>query len=218
MEPIFQNRSQAGKALAASVAHSVNDPNVLVLGLPRGGVPVAYEIARKLDAELDVFTVRKLGLPGQEELAIGAIASGGVRVLNEFLVAELQLSSALIDRIAQREQTELERREQIYREGRLRIPVQGRSVILVDDGLATGASMKAAAKALRIEQPERIIVAVPVAAQQTCDEFRMEVDEIICLHTPAPFLGVGMWYKDFSQTTDAEVQTYLEEAARSPHH
>src|SRR4051794_3843623 len=184
MEPIFRDRKQAGKALAQRVAESVTAGNILVLGLPRGGVPVA---------------------------------SGGVQVLNESLVRELQLSPSLITRIAQREQIELERREQLYREGRPRIPVQHRNIILVDDGLATGASMKAAAKALRTEHPARIIVAVPVAARQTCDEFRAEVDEIICLHTPAPFLGVGMWYEDFSQTTDAEVQCCLEQAARSRH-
>jgi putative phosphoribosyl transferase len=218
MEPIFRDRKQAGKALAQRVAESVTAGNILVLGLPRGGVPVAYEIAQVLKAELDVFIVRKLGLPGQEELAIGAIASGGVQVLNESLVRELQLSPSLITRIAQREQNELERREQLYREGRPRIPVQHRTLTLVDDGLATGASMKAAAKALGTEHPARIIVAVPVAAQQTCDDFRADVDEIICLHTPAPFLGVGMWYEDFSQISDAEVQCCLEQAARSPHH
>ena len=215
MTPIFHDRNEAGKALAERVARSVREGNALVLGLPRGGVPVAYEIAQFLNAELDVFLVRKLGLPGQEELAIGAIASGGVRVLNESLVAELQLSPLMIERIAERERIELERRERLYRKGRPRVPVQGRTVVVVDDGLATGATMKAAAKALRVEQPKRITVAVPVAAQQICDEFQMEVDEIICLHTPARFRGVGMWYEDFSQTTDQQVQWCLEQAARN---
>src|SRR4051795_1079955 len=167
MEPMFRNRADAGRALADLVRRSIPEPNPLILALPRGGAPVGFEVAHALQAELDVFLVRKLGLPGQEELAIGAIASGGVRVLNESLVRELQLSPSLITRIAQREQIELERREQLYREGRPRIPVQYRTVILVDDGLATGATMKAAAKAVRTEHPARIIVAVPVA---TCDD------------------------------------------------
>jgi len=214
MEPIFENRIEAGRALSPRIAQSIRDRNALVLGLPRGGVPIAFEVAVALDAELDVFIVRKLGLPGKEELAIGAIASGGVRVLNEALIAELQLSPSLIDSIAEREQQELERRQQLFRAGRPRVPVAGRTVIVVDDGIATGASMKAAAQALRTQGPGRILVAVPIAAQQSCAEFRMEVDEIICLHTPALFVGVGMWYRDFSQTSDQEVQQYLEVAAR----
>src|SRR3954465_10217921 len=161
MKPIFRDRKQAGKALAQRVAESVTAGNILVLGLPRGGVPVAYEIARRLEAELDVFIVRKLGLPGHEELAIGAIASGGVRVLNESLVRELQLSPSLITRIAQREQIELERRDELYRGGRPRFPAQPGDIILVDDGLGAGVSMKATAKALRTERPTGIIVAVP---------------------------------------------------------
>jgi len=212
-QAIFRDRTGAGKVLAELVARSVPDGSPVVLALPRGGVPVAYEVARALGAELDVFLVRKLGLPGQEELAIGAVATGGVRVLNTHLVAELQLSPNLIDQIAAREEQELKRREDLYREGRPRIPVQGRTVILVDDGLATGASMKAAAQALRREGPDRIIVAVPVAAEQTCDEFRMQVDAIVCAHTPEPFMGVGIWYTDFSQTTDQEVQNLLTDAA-----
>src|SRR3954470_23138819 len=214
MEPTFRDRKQAGKALAQRVAESVTARNILVLGLPRGGVPVAYEIAQRLEAELDVFIVRKLGLPGHEELAIGAIASGGVRVLNEALIAELQLSPSLIDCIAESEQDELERRQQLFRGARPRVPVAGRTVIVVDDGLATGASMKAAAQALRTQGPGRIVVAVPIAAQQSCLELRMEVDEVICLHTPSLFVGVGMWYRDFSQTSDQEVERYLEVAAR----
>jgi putative phosphoribosyl transferase len=211
---LFQDRVDAGKKLAERVVARVHDPDALVLGLPRGGVPVAFQVARVLHAELDVFLVRKLGLPGQEELAIGAIASGGVRVLNESLLAELQLSPTVVEQIAKREEQELKRREEIYREGRPAQPVQGRVVIIVDDGLATGASMKAAAQAVRLQGPKRLIAAVPVAALETCSEFRMTVDEIICAYTPQPFLSVGMWYEDFSQTTDEEVQRLLEQAAR----
>jgi putative phosphoribosyl transferase len=162
-----------------------------------------------LHAELDVFLVRKLGLPGQEELAVGAIASGGVRVLNESLLAELQLSPKLVDQITAKEQRELKRREELYRDGRAPRPISGRTIILVDDGLATGASMKAAAHAVRLQRPKKLIVAVPVAAKETCDEFPADVDDIICAYTPQPFLSVGMWYEDFSQTTDKEVQRLL---------
>lgn len=213
-EPIFRDRVHAGKKLAEYVMNRVRERDVLVLGLPRGGVPVAFEVARALHTELDVFIVRKLGLPGQEELAIGAIASGGVRVLNESLLVELQLSPKLIDQIAVREEQELSRREQLYRQGRPACPVRGRTVILVDDGLATGASMKAAAKAVRLQSPKRVIAAVPVAARESCDQFRMDVDEIMCAYAPAMFLSVGMWYEDFSQTTDEEVRRLLEQAAQ----
>jgi putative phosphoribosyl transferase len=218
MEPIFENRIEAGKALSARVAQSIRDRNALVLGLPRGGVPIAFEVAVALDAELDVLIVRKLGLPGKEELAIGAIASGDVRVLNQALIAELQLSPSLIDCIAEGAQKELERRQQLFRGGRPRVPAAGRTVIVVDDGLATGASMKAAVQALGTQGPRRIVVAVPIAAQQSCLELRMEVDEVICLHTPSLLVGVGMWYRDFSQTSDQEVQQYLEIAARRLRH
>ncbi|HEX4749015.1 MAG TPA: phosphoribosyltransferase [Bryobacteraceae bacterium] len=211
-EPIFRNRVDAGKKLAKHVADRLHEPDILVLGLPRGGVPVASEVARVLHAELDVFLVRKLGLPGQEELAIGAIASGGVRVLNESVIEELQLAPKLIEHIAKREEQELKRREQLYRNGRPARPVHGRAVMLVDDGLATGASLKAAARAIRLQGPRRVIAAVPVAAKETCDEFRTEIDEMICAYTPQPFLAVGMWYEDFSQTTDEEVQRILEQA------
>lgn len=216
-QPIFRDRVDAGKKLAAHVIRRVHDRNILVLGLPRGGVPVAFEVAQALHAELDLFLVRKLGLPGQEELAIGAIASGGVRVLNEPLVEELQLAPTLIDHIAKREEQELKRREELYRQGRLARPIQGRTVILVDDGLATGASMKAAAQAVRLQGPKRLIAAVPVAARETCDDLRTDVDEIICAYTPQPFLAVGMWYADFSQTTDEEVQHLLEQTPRQQH-
>ncbi|HEX4810602.1 MAG TPA: phosphoribosyltransferase [Bryobacteraceae bacterium] len=210
IEPIFRDRIEAGNALAKRVADSVHDRDVLVLALPRGGVPVGFQVAQALHAELDVFLVRKLGLPGQEELAIGAIASGGIRVLNEALIAELQLSPKLIEQIAAREERELKVREELYREGRPPLSVRDRTIILVDDGLATGASMKAAARAIRMQSAKRIIVAVPVAAKQTCNEFRMDVDQIICAYTPEPFLAVGVWYEDFSQTTEQEVQKLLE--------
>jgi putative phosphoribosyl transferase len=210
VEPIFRDRRDAGRVLAERVSSAIHDSESLVLALPRGGVPVGFEVARALRSELDIFLVRKLGLPGQEELAIGAIASGGVRVLNEALISELQLSRDLIDQITAREGRELKRREDLYREGRPALPVRDRAIILVDDGLATGATMKAASRALRSQAPKHIIVAVPVAAQETCNEFRLDVDEIVCAYTPTPFVAVGMWYEDFSQTTDEEVQRLLE--------
>jgi putative phosphoribosyl transferase len=214
VEPIFQDRADAGRKLAERITSSMKGSDAVVLGLPRGGVPVAFEVARALEAELDIFLVRKLGLPSQEELAIGAIASGGVRVLNKALVRELQLSQSLIDSIAAREERELKRREELYREGRPAVRVRNRTAILVDDGLATGASMRAACQALRLQAPKRIVVAVPVAATETCNEFRADVDEVVCAFTPSPFLAVGIWYQDFSQTTDDEVQWLLEHAQR----
>ncbi len=212
--PLFRDRSDAGRALAARLISSVSDQNPLILALPRGGVPVAFEAAKALHAELDIFLVRKLGVPGHEELAIGALASGGVRILNEALIADLRLSQKAIEDVTSREQVELERREKLYRAGRPAIPVRDRTVVLIDDGLATGASMKAASRALRAEGPRRLIVAVPVAAHQTCDELRGEVDQVVCVETPDPFLAVGIWYEDFQQTTDEEVQLLLERAAR----
>lgn len=189
---------------------------LLVLGLPRGGVPVAYEVARELDAPLDVFLVRKLGVPGHEELAMGAIASGGTRVLNERVLALTTIPDEIIARVAAEEQRELERRERAYRGDRPTLDVRGATVILVDDGLATGSTMRAAAAALRQQQPDQLVVAVPVAAAETCNEFRSEVDEMICIMTPEPFHGVGMWYDDFSQTTDDEVRRLLAAARRPP--
>lgn len=189
---------------------------LLVLGLPRGGVPVAYEVARELDAPLDVFLVRKLGVPGHEELAMGAIASGGTRVLNERVLALTTIPEEIIARVAAEEQRELERRERAYRGDRPTLDVRGATVILVDDGLATGSTMRAAAAALRQQQPDQLVVAVPVAAAETCNEFRSEVDEMICIMTPEPFHGVGMWYDDFSQTTDDEVRRLLAAARRPP--
>ena len=210
----FRDRAEAGRILAEAVAASVSDASSLVLALPRGGVPVAFEVARALNAPLDVFLVRKLGFPRREELAIGAIASGGVRVLTRDLIDELRVSEQLIDRITAVEKRELERREELYRENRPAIPVQGRTIILVDDGLATGASMLAGVRALRPQGPKRLVVAVPVGAPETCQQFRSEVDQIICVATPEPFGAVGEWYADFSQTTDDEVRKLLEEAAR----
>ena len=191
---------------------------MIVLALPRGGVPVAYEVARALKAPLDIFIVRKLGLPGHEELAIGAIASGGVRVLNDDIVQALKIPQTMIDTVTGREQQELERRERAYRGDRPGPEMRGRTVILIDDGLATGASMRAAVAALRLQNPARIVVGVPTAAPQTCEALRPEVDEIVCAMTPEPFYGVGRWYEDFSQTTDEEVRALLEEATRQLQH
>jgi putative phosphoribosyl transferase len=212
MEPMFRNRADAGRALADLVRWSIPDPNPLILALPRGGVPVGFEVAHALQAELDVFVVRKLGLPGQEELAIGAIASGGVRVLNESLIWDLRLSPHLIERITAEAEAELQRREELYRRGRPALAVRGRTVILVDDGLATGATMKAASAALRAQGPTRIIVAVPVAAKEIFEEFRTTATGIVCLYTPKQFTSVGVWYEDFSQTSDEEVEHLLERA------
>jgi putative phosphoribosyl transferase len=191
---------------------------VVVLALPRGGVPVAFEVAEYLDAALDIFLVRKLGVPGHEELALGAIASGGVRVLNEDVIHMTRLSNQLIDTIAYREQHELERREQAYRQGRAPLEVDGQITILVDDGLATGATMLAAARAVRKLRPHRLVVAVPVGAQETCNAFAREVDEIVCAEMPRPFQAVGLWYEDFSQTTDDEVRDLLARASRDHAH
>src|SRR5215207_5776383 len=206
---IYRNRTEAGKYLATKLATYANRDDVLVLALPRGGVPVAYEVAKELGASLDVFLVRKLGIPGHEELAMGAIATGGVRVLNDDVVEYLRIPSGVIDSVAADELQELERRERAYRGNRPEPEVRGKTVILVDDGLATGSTMRAAAAALRQQDPARIVVAVPVSAPETCDEYRMGVDEIICAATPKRFYGVGRWYRDFSQTTDDEVRELL---------
>lgn len=211
---IFRDRHDGGQQLAAKLKKYANRPDVLVLALPRGGVPVAYEVAKQLGVPLDIFLVRKLGVPGYEELAMGAIASGGVRVINEDVVRYMDIPGEVIDAVAADEQRELERRERAYRDGRLPPDVKGRVVILIDDGLATGSTMRAAAAALRKQGPASIVVAVPVAAPQTCDEFRNEVDEIVCAVTPEPFRGVGLWYEDFSQTTDEEVRDLLARATQ----
>jgi putative phosphoribosyl transferase len=209
----FADRRDAGRVLASLVG-AISDKNLLVLALPRGGVPVGFEVAAGLGAPLDVFVVRKLGMPGEEELALGAIASGGVRVLNRELIDYLEVSEELLDSITTRERLELERRERLYREGRPALPIQNRSVVLVDDGLATGASMLAAARSLR-SRAKQITVVVPVAAKQTCEEFEKEVDRIICAATPEPFISVGQWYEDFSPTADEEVRRLLQESART---
>lgn len=205
----FADRRQAGKKLANQLASYANRSDVLVLALPRGGVPVAFEVARALRAPLDVFLVRKLGVPGHEELAMGAIATGGVRVLNEDVTSQMQISSSAIDEVAGREEQELKRRERLYRGERAAPSAQGRTVILIDDGLATGSTMRAAATALRKMQPSKIIVGVPVAAAETCADLRNEVDEVVCGATPEPFIAVGAWYSDFEQTSDEEVRELL---------
>ena len=215
---IFRDRRDAGRQLAARLTRYADRTDVLVLALPRGGVPVAYEVAKALKAPLDVFLVRKLGVPGHEELAMGAIASGGVRVLNEDLVDYLRIPDEVIDAVAAVEQRELERRERAYRDDRPPPDVKDRIVILVDDGLATGSTMRAAAAALRLQKPRRIVVAVPVSSAETCEELRSEVDEIVCAVTPEHFQGVGLWYEDFSQTSDEEVRELLKRATQQQHH
>ncbi len=212
---VYKNRFEAGNVLAERLNNYAHRPDVLVLGLPRGGVPVAYAVAERLGTPLDVFIVRKLGVPGHEELAMGAIASNGVKVLNEDVVVALNIRSSVIDQVAAVEQQELQRREREYRDDRPRPDVRGKTVILVDDGLATGSTMRAAVQALRPHLPARIVVAVPVAPPDVCDEFRHLVDEIICAITPEPFYGVGLWYEDFSQTTDEEVRNLLRESERA---
>ena len=209
----FRNRTEAGQLLARKLRRYADRPDIIVLALPRGGVPVANEVAKALRAPLDVFLVRKLGVPGQEELAMGAIATGGVRVLNEDVVRALKIPQSVIDSVAAQEAPELERRERLYRGDRPAPDVNGRTVILVDDGLATGSSMRAAVAALRQKNPRRIVVAVPIAAAATCREFEAEVDEIVCYQTPEPFYSVGLWYEDFSQTTDEEIRQLLEHSS-----
>jgi predicted phosphoribosyltransferase len=206
---LFRDRREAGRLLAAKLTAYANRPDVIVLALPRGGVPVADEVARALGAPLDVFVVRKLGVPGSEELAMGAVATGDVRVLNDQLVNRLGIPDHLIDAVAVREGQELARRERLYRGGRPPLDVRDRTVILVDDGLATGATMHAAIAALRQLGPARIVVAVPTASPETCEEMRAEVDDVICAITPEAFQAVGRWYQDFAQTTDEEVQDLL---------
>jgi len=209
MPRAFRDRSEAGRRLADALRHLAGRPDVLVLGLPRGGVPVASEVARALRAPLDVFVVRKLGVPGNRELAFGAIASGGVRVLNEPMAIGLRLPPAVIDAVSAAEREELTRRERAYRGDAPPLDVAGKTVVLVDDGLATGASMRAAVVALRARGPARIVVAVPTAAPEACDDFRDEVDELVCAETPAHFTAVGERYDDFRDTSDEEVRTLL---------
>lgn len=209
---VFRNRKEAGQRLARALAAYAHRPDVLVLALPRGGVPVGFEVAHALGAPLDVFLVRKLGLPGHEELAMGAVATGGLRVLNRDVVELARVDPELIDQVTREEQHELARREQAYRGDHPAPPVEGRTVILVDDGLATGSTMEAAVRALRQRQPARIVVAVPTAPRETCRALRAVADDVVCLTTPEPFHAVGAWYRDFSQTSDEEVRTLLAEA------
>lgn len=206
----FRDRTEAGQMLAVQLREYAHRPDVIVLALPRGGVPVGYEIAKALNVPLDVFIVRKLGVPGCEELAMGAIATGGVRVLNEDVVTTLRVRDEVIDMVAAAEQRELERRERLYRGDRPPPPVRGRTVILVDDGIATGATIRAAAAALYQQLPARLIVAAPVAAPATCAELSAEVDELTCVMTPEPFYAISLWYEDFSPMTDEEVRECLE--------
>jgi predicted phosphoribosyltransferase len=206
---LFRDRRDAGRRLAAQLLDFAGQEGVTVLALPRGGVPIGFEIARALSAPFDVFVVRKLGVPGHEELAMGAIASGGARVVDRRVTHALRIPAEVLEEVACREQRELERSEITYRHGRPLVPVRDRIVILVDDGLATGSSMRAAVAALRDRQPDRIVVAVPVGSRQTCHELRNEVDEVRCLATPEPFRGVGIWYDHFEQTSDDEVRRLL---------
>ena len=210
---IFRDRTEAGQVLASKLTKYLNQVNTVILALPRGGVPVAYEIGKELGLPVDIFVVRKLGVPGHEELAMGAIASGGVRHINRDVVDQLRIDSETIDVASRREQKEIERREQLYRGQRPPVDVRNKTVILVDDGLATGSTMRAAIAALRQHRPARIVVAVPAAAPQTCSEIAAEVDEIICAATPEPFYAVGQWYQEFSQTTDEEVRDLLARAS-----
>ena len=212
----FKDRAEAGRFLAQKLVQYADRPDVIVLALPRGGVPVAYEVAQTLKAPLDVFVVRKLGVPGFEECAVGAIASGGIRVLNERVVSYLHIPAEVVDEITAMAFSELERRERLYRGTRAPMDVTGQTVILVDDGLATGSTMRAAVKALRKKNPKKIVVAVPVGERETCDSFKKEVDTIaVCAITPEPFQAVGLWYRNFSQTTDAEVQQLLRMAQQT---
>jgi putative phosphoribosyl transferase len=212
----FKDRVDAGRKLAKELSKYANRSDVLILALPRGGVPVAFEVAKELNVKMDVFIVRKLGVPGNEELAMGAIASDNIRVLNEDVVRSFQIPERVIDMVAENELRELERREHAYRGDRSKPEVSGSIVILIDDGLATGATMRAAAAALKTKNPAKIVVAVPTAARDTCEFFGREVDEVICVTTPEPFYGVGAWYGDFSQTTDKEVCELLEKARALP--
>lgn len=209
-DALFEDRRDAGRVLAERLAHLQGHEDVLVLALPRGGVAVGYEVARALHAELDVFIVRKLGYPGHEEYAMGAIASGGVRVMNPD--PAIHVSQRELEEVVRREESELVRREHLYRGTRAPVQAAGRTVVVVDDGLATGATMRAAVAAIRKLGPERLIVAVPVGAEETCRQLRLEADEVVCAHMPSPFQAVGLWYRDFPQSGDDEVSRYLEQA------
>lgn len=209
---LFANRQQAGQALAIRLRHYANASNTIVLGMPRGGVPVAFEVAAALGLPLDVFVVRKLGVPGHEEFAFGAIASGGIRIVDPHVVRWARLKGLEIERVTQAEREELERRERVYRRGQPPLNVAGQTVILVDDGIATGSSVRAAIRALRQTSSACVILAIPVAPASTCDELEREVDELVCLETPEPFYSVGQFYADFSEVSDEEVVELLERA------
>ena len=213
----FRDRVDAGRVLARGLEEFRDKPDVLVLALPRGGVPVGFEVARELGAPLDVFVVRKLGMPGHEEYAIGAIATGGVRIINEEAIRAFGVTNAEIEAVTAEERVELERRERRYRDGRPFPDIAGKTVILVDDGLATGSTMRAAVEALRLEKPARLVVAVPTAAPETCREIAELVDDMLCAMTPEPFYAVGLWYDDFGQTTDEEVHDLLAISAGATH-
>ncbi|HEX9011999.1 MAG TPA: phosphoribosyltransferase [Anaerolineaceae bacterium] len=208
----FEDRTEAGLLLARELAEYTNRPEVVVLALPRGGVMVGAEVALALHAPLDVLLVRKLGVPGQEELAMGAIASGGIRIVNDDILGELQISRAVLEEVTRAEQAELVRREAAYRENHPPLPLAGKTVLLIDDGLATGASMYAAIQAVRERRPRRIVVAVPVAAPESCRFFSALVDQMVCMMTPTQFHGVGAWYEDFSQVSDETVKNLLARA------
>jgi predicted phosphoribosyltransferase len=216
----FRDRTDAGRILAGSLRHLAGRPDVVVLGLPRGGVPVAYEVATALGVPLDVLLARKLGVPGHPELAMGAVAGGGVQVLNRAVVDGLRISADAVDQVAAREAAEVERREQAYRSGRARPSLAAKVVVLVDDGLATGATMRAAVAAARAQFPARVVVAVPVGAGQTCAALAPEVDELVCVRTPASFHAVSQWYDDFAQVTDDQIRALLrpEETRREDEH
>lgn len=210
---IFRDREEAGQKLASRLSKYENRDDVIVLGVPRGGIPVAFEVATALHLPLDIFVLRKLGVPGHEELAFGAVGSGGVRVLNPRVVQQLGISQLDIASVTSAEREELERRERLYRGSRPRLDVQGRTVILVDDGIATGASLMAATHALRKMKPAAIVLATPIAPRATCDHLRREVDELVCMEMPEPFYGVGQFYGDFSQVSDEDVIQLLERAS-----
>ncbi len=215
IETRFRNRTEAGKLLASKLTQYANRPDILVLGIPRGGVPVAFEVAIALNAPLDICLVRKLGVPGHQELAMGAIASGGVQVLNQDLLDWLRISGHTIAEVGEQELQELQRRDRIYRGERPLPTIRDRIVIVVDDGLATGSTMRAAIGVLKHQQPQRLIIAVPVTPLDTCNELSAEVDEMVCLMTPEHFSGIGLWYEDFTQTTDGEVCKLLNAATRN---
>jgi predicted phosphoribosyltransferase len=208
----YGNRAEAGRALASALGKYAGRSDLVVIGLPRGGVPVAYEVAQALGAPLDVFIVRKLGTPGQEELAMGAIATGGVRVLNQEVISALGIDRLEVNAVASRELAEITRREELYRGGRPRPDLRGRTVIVVDDGLATGSTMRAAVQALRQHAPREIVVAVPVGSVEACELLEQEADKLVCLVRPEFFLAVGAWFEDFTQTTDQEVKELLDRA------